>query len=248
MGGPGMAPHAPPSVSRSSLGLDRSGSQPATAADCDSVDLRLDRSGNHPAAAARDLVDPGPDRSGSQPVTATGPPAVASGPDWSGSQPVASGPPVPPTNHDVVVVTEMPSGVREADLAERVRDTLVLTAEERRWGRRRVTTTGGRTLALALPTGTLLIPGAILHVGSDWFVVVECAAEPCLAVMPASHEEALRVAFEVGNRHFTLALDGERLLVPDDPGMDIMLTRLGIRYERVRAVFVPIGRGHRHDR
>ena len=154
----------------------------------------------------------------------------------------------PPTDAAVVVVTELPVDVPEAELAGRARDTLVLTAEERRWGRRRVTTTAGRTLALALPTGTQLLPGAILHVGPDWFVVVECAVEPCLAVTPASHQEAVRVAFEVGNRHFTLALDGERLLVPDDPGMDIMLTRLGVRFERVRAVFVPMGRGHRHDR
>jgi urease accessory protein UreE len=58
----------------------------------------------------------------------------------------------------------------------------------------------------------------------------------------------LRVAFEVGNRHFNLALDGDRLLIPDDPGMDIMLTRLGVPFERVRAVFQPIGRAQRHDR
>jgi len=64
--------------------------------------------------------------------------------------------------------------------------------------------------------------------------------------MPVS-QGALRVAFEVGNRHFTLALDGERLLVPDDPGMDIMLTRLGIRYERVGPCSYD-RRGHRHDR
>jgi urease accessory protein len=146
------------------------------------------------------------------------------------------------------VITELPSSVREADLAGRVRDTLVLTAEERRWARRRVTTTGGRTLALALPTGSLLKPGAVLHVAPDWFVIVECAAEPCLAVTPASREEALRIAFEVGNRHFSLAVDGERLLVPDDPGMDILLTRMDVRFERVRAVFMPIGRGQRHDR
>ena len=122
--------------------------------------------------------------------------------------------------------------VREAELAGRERDSLVLTAEERRWGRRRVTTRAGGELALALPTGSVLVPGAILHVGPDWYVVVEGAAEPVLAVTPASREEALRVAFEVGNRHFTLALDGERLLVPDDPAMDQLLTRLGIRFER----------------
>ncbi len=146
------------------------------------------------------------------------------------------------------MITRLLARVADAELAGRERDTLVLTAEERRWGRRRVTTTGGRTLALALPTGSVLTPGAVLHVGTDWFVVVECAAEPCFAVTPASHEEALRVAFEVGNRHFSLALDGERLLVPDDPGMDILLTRMGVRYERVRSVFAPIGRAQRHDR
>jgi urease accessory protein len=154
--------------------------------------------------------------------------------------------PASSADSEVVVITEVPARVSDAELVGRTRDTLALTAEERRWARRRVTTTGGRTLALALPTGSVLRPGAILHVGPDWFVMVECAAEPCLAVSPASREEALRVAFEVGNRHFTLALDGERLLVPDDPGMDLLLTRLGVRFERVRTVFVPIGRVHRH--
>jgi urease accessory protein len=149
---------------------------------------------------------------------------------------------------EVPVITSLPSDVGDALLAGRTRDTLVLTAEERRWGRRRVTTTAGRTLALALPTGSVLTPGTVLHVGPDWFVVVECAAEPCLAVTPASREQALRVAFEVGNRHFNLAIDGDRLLVPDDPGMDIMLTRLGVPFERVRTVFQPIGRAQRHDR
>ena len=146
------------------------------------------------------------------------------------------------------MITEMPARVADATLAGLERDTLVLTAEERRWARRRVTTSAGRTLALALPTGSVLMPGAVLYVGAEWFVVIECANEPCLAVTPASREEALRVAFEVGNRHFNLALDGERLLVPDDPGMDILLTRMGVRYERVRAVFTPIGRAQRHDR
>jgi urease accessory protein UreE len=152
------------------------------------------------------------------------------------------------TTETVVVISDLPRDVNVADLGGRERDALVLTAEERRWGRRRVTTTAGRTLALALPTGSVLMPGAVVYVGPDWFVVVECAEEPCLAVTPASREEALRVAFEVGNRHFSLALDGERLLVPDDPGMDILLTRMGVRYERVRAVFAPIGRAQRHDR
>ncbi len=146
-----------------------------------------------------------------------------------------------------MVITHPRVHVHDADLSRFERDALVLTAEERRWGRRRVTTRAGRALALALPTGSALTPGEILHVGPGWYVVIEAAPEPVLAVTPRSREEALRVAFEVGNRHFTLAIEGERLLVPDDPAMDQLLTRLGVPFERVRAVFVPVGAGHRHD-
>jgi urease accessory protein len=147
----------------------------------------------------------------------------------------------------VVVVTRPQVHVHDADLSRRERDALVLTAEERRWGRRRVMTQGGRVLALALPTGSTLTPGDILHVAADWYVVIEAAAEPVLAVTPRSRDEALRVAYEVGNRHFTLALDGERLLLPDDTAMEHLLGRLDVPFERVQSIFVPLGLGHRHD-
>ena len=145
------------------------------------------------------------------------------------------------------MITRTHVHVGEGELAGLERDTLVLTAEERRWGRRRVTTRAGRALALALPTGSTLTPGDVLHVGAGFCVVVEAAPEPVLSVTPRSREEALRVAFEVGNRHFTLALDGERLLVPDDPAMEQLLGRLGVVFTRTRAVFVPVGAGHRHE-
>lgn len=148
---------------------------------------------------------------------------------------------------DVPVVTETHVHAPDAELARRERDRLVLTAEERRWGRRRIKTEKGRELALALPTGSVLEPGHVLHVGHDYYVVIEAAAEPVLAVAPRSRDEALRVAFEVGNRHFTVAIDGERLLVPDDIAMEQLLGRLGVPWTRDRAVFVPLGAGHRHD-
>jgi urease accessory protein len=92
-----------------------------------------------------------------------------------------------------------------------------------------------------------MAPGDVLHVADDWYLVVEPAHEPVLAIRPRTREEALRVAFEVGNRHFTLALDGERLLVPDDPAMTQLLGRLGVAFEPTRAVFAPLGHGHRHE-
>jgi len=147
----------------------------------------------------------------------------------------------------LTIITESRGHVREVELTGLERDVVVMTAEERRWGRRRVVTRGGRELALALPTGTGVAPGQVLHVDLDWYVVVEGAMEGVLAVVPRSRDEGLRVAFEVGNRHFAVAVEGERLLVPDDPAMEQLMGRLGVAFERTRAVFVPLGQGHRHD-
>src|SRR5262245_34664511 len=146
-----------------------------------------------------------------------------------------------------VIITHPHVTVHDADLSTLERDELVLTAEQRRWGRRRVTTRKGRELALALPTGSVLVPGDILHVTRSWYVVIEAATEPVLVVTPRSREEALRVAFEVGNRHFSLALDGDRLLVADDPAMEQLLERLEVQWHRDQAAFIPLGVVHRHD-
>jgi len=61
----------------------------------------------------------------------------------------------------------------------------------------------------------------------DFYVIVEAAAEAVLVVTPRSREEAVRIAFEVGNRHFALAVDAGRVLVPDDPAMEQLMRRLG---------------------
>jgi urease accessory protein len=81
---------------------------------------------------------------------------------------------------------------------------------------------------------------------ADFYVEVEAVAEPVIAVAPRGRDEAVRIAFDVGNRHFPLALDGERLLVPDDSAMTQLLERLAVPWQRTRAVFQPIGAGHSH--
>src|SRR3989449_9010666 len=92
----------------------------------------------------------------------------------------------------VPVVTEPRVHVHDVELVGLERDVLVLTAEERRWGRRRVTTRAGRALALALPTGSVLVPGDVLYVGPGWYVAVEAAAEAVLAGTPPSRQGARR--------------------------------------------------------
>jgi urease accessory protein len=146
----------------------------------------------------------------------------------------------------VITAPRLPAGSLE--LAGKARDALRLTSEERRWNRRRATTVGGREVALALPTGSVLRPGDVIAVEADWYLVVEARPEPVLAVAPRDREEAIRIAFDVGNRHFPLALDGPWLLVPDDSAMSQLLSRLGVSWERRDAVFDPIGGPGQPDR
>jgi urease accessory protein len=140
----------------------------------------------------------------------------------------------------VLVITEPRLSVDETVLAGRQRDTISLGWEERRWNRRRLTTTGGREVALALPTGSVLEPGTVIAVEADWYLVVESRPEPLLAIYPGSHDEAVRIAFDVGNRHFTLAVEDDALLVPDDLAMEQLVSRLGVRWERRRAHYSPL--------
>jgi urease accessory protein len=148
----------------------------------------------------------------------------------------------------VLVITEPSVSCGSTGLAGKERDTLRLTWEERRWTRKRIETTGGRVVALALPTGSVLRDGDVLTVEREWYLVVEARPEPVLAALPRDRAEAIRLAFDVGNRHFALALEGEALLVPDDAAMVQLLTRSGVRWERRQAVFDPLGGGGQgHD-
>lgn len=130
-----------------------------------------------------------------------------------------------------------------ANLRGREEDTLALTWEQRRWVRGKFRTTKGREIALALPTGTPLTPGAVVLIEKDWYVRVEAVAEPLLFVTPRNHAESVKLAFEIGNRHFPLALEGHDIAVPDDAVMTQLFARLNVPYERRTAVFSPIGNG-----
>ena len=144
------------------------------------------------------------------------------------------------------LIERIPTVIDDELLAGKERDTVVMTSEERRWGRRRVKSSSGREIAFALPTGTVLDPGAIIAVEENWYRQIEAAYEAVLAVRPNDRDAAVRIAFEVGNHHFPLALDQADLLVPDDIAMVQLLNRLGERWERRCVIFNPIAKAHRH--
>ena len=144
------------------------------------------------------------------------------------------------------IVYEVSTLTESSHLCGKQEDTLALTWEQRRWVRGKFRTTQGREIALALPTGTPLEPGAVVLIEEDWYVRVEPVPEALLAVTPRDHAESIKLAFEIGNRHFPLALDGHSILVPEDRVMMQLFNRLGAAYERRTAVFSPIGNGFVH--
>ena len=145
-----------------------------------------------------------------------------------------------------MVVDALPPPPSATDLHGKQADRLVLTWEERRWMRGRFTTEMGRTIAIALPTGTQIEPGQIVSVTDDWYLTMEAALEPLLVIHPRDRQQAILAAFEVGNLHFPLAMETDCLLVPDDSAMVQLLNRMGLPWERRTAAFQPIGKGQPH--
>lgn len=147
---------------------------------------------------------------------------------------------------DVVVITGLPGPADPTRLAGYEADAVELTAQERRRARRRVVTRAGRVFTLLLPPGEVLAPGALLHVGADFYVTVEAAAEALLAITPRTPREGIRVALEIGQLHAALAVTAGRLLVPDEPPVERLLARLGVAWTRTREPFRPVSTGSPH--
>ena len=148
----------------------------------------------------------------------------------------------------MLIVYDPVDSLATEDIRGKEEDTLALPWEQRRWIRGKFTTTKGREVALALPTGTSLVPGTIILVEKDWYLRIEAVPEPLIAVAPENSKDAIRLAFEIGNRHFPLALEGSTLLVPDDPAMAQLFDRLSASWSRRQAVFSPLGVGLIHAR
>ncbi len=147
---------------------------------------------------------------------------------------------------NTLIIDRLHTSADPGELQAKEEDKLVLTWEQRRWLRGRFTTAKGRKIGIALPTGTILSHEAILYVGPDWYLKIEAASEPVLEIMPLDFNEAVKIAFEVGNRHSPLALENGRILVPDDKGMIRLMERLGVRWERRQTIFDPIGNIQQH--
>lgn len=148
---------------------------------------------------------------------------------------------------NTLIIDRLISSIRSDDLRAKEEDKLVLAWEQRRWVRGRFMTAKGRKIGIALPTGTTLAPDSILWVGLDWYLRIEAATESVLEITPSDYEHAVKIAFEVGNRHFPLAMQQGKIVVPDDNGMVRLMDRLNASWERRQMVFNPISSTQQHQ-
>jgi urease accessory protein len=124
---------------------------------------------------------------------------------------------------------------------------LPMTSEDRARVRRRLTAPDGRELALALPTGTKLHPGQVLHLASDCVYVVDAAPEKVLVIQPRSATEAAFAGHLVGNMHRDIDLQGEGIAVLYDEVLEDRLRRAHLVIEHAERPFHGnAGGGHSH--
>ena len=92
------------------------------------------------------------------------------------------------------VLTAVPPGAVPAYVVK-------LAYEERRRARQLVTLEGGTELAVLLPRGTVLCPGAWLQTEGGALIRVEAAPQAVLVVTAPDHLTLTRAAYHLGNRH-----------------------------------------------
>lgn len=127
-----------------------------------------------------------------------------------------------------------------------VGDELVLTWEQRNKTRQTLLSQGGRELAIKLSTGTRLPPGTIIHVGDGFHVEVVAAVEDVWVMRCADTTALLRVAYEIGNRHFPIDIRSDELAVLYDHTLVELWGRLGVQAQRETRPFLSEQRPSHH--
>jgi len=125
-------------------------------------------------------------------------------------------------------------------------DPVVLTWEERAKTRQRVTTQHGRDVAIKLPTGTRLPPGTLLFLGEGFHIEVIAADEDVWLIRALDTCTLVRVAYEVGNRHFPIEIGDGWVAVRYDHTLAELWERLGVVAERVTRPFLSDQRPSHH--
>ncbi|HEY2434849.1 MAG TPA: hypothetical protein VGI12_19405 [Vicinamibacterales bacterium] len=133
---------------------------------------------------------------------------------------------------NAVLIQELPPGAPDGEVVE-----IAMTAHDRRRVRRIVEAPDGTRLALELATGTVLVPGQVLHRANGRVYVVGAAAEDVLVARPRTLEEAARVGHLIGNLHRDLEASGDVVVALADAALADRLRRAGVPFAIERRTF-----------
>ena len=133
-------------------------------------------------------------------------------------------------------------------------DELWLEYDQRKRGRLKAVTAGGRAIGLFLPRGEALRDGELLRCESGELIAVRAAPE---AVATASTDDPLllaRACYHLGNRHVPLQIAPGRVRFQCDAVLEDLARHLGLTVLREDAPFHPEagayhgqgGHGHHH--
>lgn len=131
--------------------------------------------------------------------------------------------------------------------------TVTLPFDQRHRRRVRLQDDQGRDFLLDLPRAVVMRAGDLLRLEDGGHLAVRAAPEPVLDIACHDPEQALRVAWHLGNRHVAVqVLGADRLRILADRVLGEMLAGLGAVVSPTMAPFAPedgayAGGGHHHD-
>lgn len=130
--------------------------------------------------------------------------------------------------------------------------TITLDYDTRCRRRIRVDTDAGEPILLERAAAGVLTDGDGLRLDDGRWVLVRAQPEALVAVAAADHQQLLRLAWHLGNRHLPTEIDGSALYIHRDHVIEAMLRGLGADVRPVSRPFNPEGgaynghHGHGH--
>ena len=123
---------------------------------------------------------------------------------------------------------------------------LSLSHDERHIRRKLLHFANGDMIMVDLKEPVHLSEGDVLEAENGEYFLIHAAKEPLYSVKAATPLELTQLAWHLGNRHQTVEIKENRILLSRDPVIRTMLEGLGAAIEEIEAPFQPL-HGAYHD-
>jgi len=119
--------------------------------------------------------------------------------------------------------------------------TLTLDFDARHRRRIRFTTDDGEDVLLNLPKTVAMANGDGLQLDDGRWLRIQAAAEAIVEVRHKDHQQLMRLAWHLGNRHLPTEIRDGALRIRPDHVIEDMLHRFGAELRKVEVPFQPEG-------